>query len=115
MSAEAALNPSPLGIGWPTFPRPLEKEPDDKNLQTSHTNHQPTLNDAKIEDTRLSALNSAEITILACTEVLLHAVDGRQLAWNFVDGLFEGRGLFGRSALLAGEFGTGFILDLWCS
>ena len=71
-----------------TFPRPLEKEPHDKDLQASHGNHQATFDDTKIEDARLGALDGAKIAILARAEVFLVAADGRQLAVDFVDGLF---------------------------
>lgn len=98
-----------------TFPRPLEKEPHDKNLQACHTNHQPTFHHAKIEDARLGALDGAEVTIFARTEVFLVAGDRRQLARDFVEGFFEGRGLFRRRALFARELGAGFILDLFGS
>lgn len=60
-----------------TFPRPLEEEPHDEYLQASHTDHQPTLHHAKIKYPRLGALDRAEVSIFACTEVLLVAIDGR--------------------------------------
>lgn len=60
-----------------TFPRSLEEESHDENLQASHTHHQPTLHHAKIEYPRLGALDRAEVSIFACTEVLLVAINGR--------------------------------------
>lgn len=95
-----------------TFPSPLEKEPDDKNLQAGHANHEAALDHAEVEDARLGALDRAEVAVLPRAEVLLVPADGRQLPVDFVDGFLERRGLFGRTALLAGELGADFVFDL---
>lgn len=96
-----------------TFSRSLKKEPHNKNLQPSHTNHQPTLHDTKIKYPTLRALNSAEVPVLARAEVFLVAVDGGEVPGDFHDGFFEGGGLFGGGALFGGEEGGGgFVFDL---
>ena len=59
-----------LGIAY------LEKEPNNKDLQTSHAHHHQALNHAEVEDPPLGASNRAEIPILARAEVLLVAGDG---------------------------------------
>jgi hypothetical protein len=63
--------------GEHTFSGSLEEESHDKNLQSSHAHHQPTLNHTEVEDPRLRALHRAEVAVLPRAEVFLHAVDGR--------------------------------------
>lgn len=60
-----------------TFSCSLEKELDYKNLQSSHTHHQPALDHAEIENAALGAFDRAEIAVFACSEIFLHAVNGR--------------------------------------
>jgi hypothetical protein len=57
----------------------LEKESNNKNLQTSHANHHQALNNTKIEDSPLGTPDCAEISVLAGTEVFLVARDGGEL------------------------------------
>ena len=96
-----------------TFPCPLKEEPHNKHLQPSHTNHQPTLHHTKVKYPTLRTLNSAEIPVLTCAEVFLVAIDGGEVAGDFHDGFFEGRGLFGGGALFGGEEGgRRFVFDL---
>ena len=71
-----------------SLPRPLKEKPHDKNLQPRHGNHQPTLHNAEMENPRFRAPHRAEIPILPCPEVLLVAVDGRQLSADFENGFF---------------------------
>lgn len=66
-----------MGNETHTLSCPLEKESHNKNLQPSHTHHQPTLHHAEIKNSPLGALYRAEIAVLARAEVFLHAVDGR--------------------------------------
>jgi hypothetical protein len=54
----------------------LEEEPDDEDLQASHTDHHQALNDAEIEDPSFRAPYCAEIPVLAGAEVLLISRDG---------------------------------------
>jgi hypothetical protein len=95
-----------------TFPSPLEKEPHNKHLQRSHGNHHQTLNNAKIEDSPLSAAHSAKVSVLARTEVFLVSGDCRQEVRHLCDGFFDGGGLFGACALSGWEFGFLFVFDL---
>jgi hypothetical protein len=78
----------------------LEEEPDNEHLKSSHTNHEPTLDNAEVEYPSLRALYGAEIAVLACPEVLLIPSYGRQVARDLHDRFFESRGLFRGSALL---------------
>ena len=78
-----AIDPCSAYAASPSYislPRALEKEPHNKHLQPSHTNHHQTLNNTEIEDSPLRTPNRAEITILSCTEVFLVSCDSRELA-----------------------------------
>ena len=81
-----------------TFPRPMKKESHHQHLQPRHGHHHPHLDQAKPEDPPLGTPDRAEIAILPGAEVLLHAVDGAQLAGHLEDDLLEGRVLLGRGA-----------------
>ena len=63
-----------------TFPRALKEEPDNEDLQSSHTDHHPIRYYAEFKDPRLRALDSTEISIFPRPEVFLIAVDCRQIA-----------------------------------
>lgn len=65
-----------MGVKGLTFPSPLEKEPHNKHLQPSHGNHHQTLNNAEIKNPSLGAAHSAEVPVLARTEVFLVSRDG---------------------------------------
>lgn len=56
-----------------TLPRPRKKEPNNKNLQRSHTHHKRTLNNAEPKYAALSTAHSTEIAVLARSEVFLVA------------------------------------------
>lgn len=91
----------------------LEKEPDNKHLQRPHADNQTNLDDAEIDDSLFRAVDSAEVSVLACAEVFLVSGDGRQLAGDLVEGLLEHGGLFGGSALLRWQLsGARLVLNL---
>lgn len=96
-----------------TLPRPLEKEPHNKNLQPRHAHHDDILNNAEPENPLFRRPHSAEVAVLPRSEVLLVALDGAELAGQFVDAFGQEGGLFGRCALPAGEGGTRFVFDLF--
>jgi hypothetical protein len=60
-----------------TFPRALKEEPHNENLQTRHGHNQTTLHQTEVEYTLLCALDRAEVSVLACAEVLLVAGNSR--------------------------------------
>jgi hypothetical protein len=62
-----------------TFPRALEEEPHDEDLQASHRHHHEELNHAEPEDPALRTPYGAEIAVLSRAEVLLLSVYGAQL------------------------------------
>jgi hypothetical protein len=74
----------------PTFSSTLEEEPDHQDLQGSHSNHHTYFNQAEIEDSLLCALDCAEITVLSCSEVLLHSADRAQLSADLEDRVLKG-------------------------
>jgi hypothetical protein len=49
----------------------LEKEPNNKHLQPSHTHHHQALNNTEVENPSLRTPNGAEISVLTGTEVFL--------------------------------------------
>lgn len=60
-----------------TLPRALEEEAHHKDLQSSHGHHHQALNHTEVENPALGAADSTEVAVLASTEVLLVAGDGR--------------------------------------
>jgi hypothetical protein len=92
--------------------RSLEKEPNNKHLQPSHTHHHQTLNNTKVEDPPLRTPNSTEISVLTGTEVFLVTGDSRELSREFEYRLFKGRGLLWGSALFSWNGCAGFVFDL---
>ena len=70
------------------FPRPLEEEPDDQDLQSRHPNHHPYFDQTEIEDSLFRTPDRAEVPVLSCTEVFLHAADRAELATDFEDRVF---------------------------
>lgn len=96
-----------------TFSCTLKEEPDNKYLEPSHTDHEPTFDNAEVEYPSLRALYGAEIAVLARPKVFLIPIDGREIARDLHDRLFESGGLFGGSALLRGQEGGGrLVFDL---
>ena len=96
-----------------TFPSPLEKEPHNRNLQSSHSGHHAHLDETEIEYSLLRAPDRAEIAVLPCAEVFLHATNRTQLATDFEHQILECGMLFGRRAgLLWEESRFGFVFDL---
>ncbi len=91
----------------------MEEEPNDEDLQTRHGNHHKALDDAEVENATLRAPDRAEVSVFSGAEVLLVAVDGGELRGQLEYGLFEDRGLLRRGALLGGEFGALFVLNLF--
>lgn len=85
-----------------TFSCTLKEESDNEHLKPSHTDHEPTFDNAKIEYPSLGTLYGAEVAVLARPEVLLIPVDSRQVTRDLHDRFFESRGLFGGGALLRG-------------
>lgn len=81
----------------------LEKEPHNKHLQPSHTNHHQALNNTEVKDTSLCASNCAEIPVLSGTEVLLVARDCRELARELEDGFLQRGSLLWGGALFGGD------------
>lgn len=63
-----------------TFPRALEKEPNNEHLQPRHCHHHQALDNTEIENPLLSTAHGAEIAVLARPEVLLVPTDCGQLA-----------------------------------
>lgn len=53
----------------------LEEESDHQDLQPSHSYHHQNLNQREIEDPRLCALNSTEVSVFSCSEIFLHPAD----------------------------------------
>lgn len=90
----------------------MEKEAHDKDLQSGHRHHHQSFNDTEIEDSALSTANGAEVAILARTEVLLVARNGRQLGRQLVDGLLETASLLGTGTLSRRKLVTLLILNL---
>lgn len=90
-----------------TFSCSLKEEPDNEHLEPSHTDHEPTFDNAKIEYPSLRALNGAEIAVFARPKVFLIPVDGRQIARDLHDRFFESGGLLRGGALLRGKEGGG--------
>jgi hypothetical protein len=95
-----------------TFSSPLEEEPNNEHLQSSHSNHHANLNDTKIEDPLLGTPNRAEIPILPRAEVFLVTADGGQLGGELEDGFFEDGGLFWGGSLFGWELCALLVLDL---
>jgi hypothetical protein len=95
------------------FPRPLEEEPNDQDLQSRHPYHHPYFNQTEIEDSVFRTADRAEVPILSCTEVFLHAADRAELATDFEDRVFQRGGLFrGCAGLLREQGGARFVFDL---
>lgn len=59
-----------------TFSSTLEEESNHQHLQCRHANHHHDLHQAEIKYPSLRALHRAEIPVLTCSEVFLHAADG---------------------------------------
>jgi hypothetical protein len=110
----APCRPGHLGnLSYVAFPRALEEEPDDQNLQSRHANHHSHFNQAEIEDSTFCAPDCAKIPVLSCAEIFLHAADSAELAADFEDGIFERRGLLrGSAGFLGEESGAGLVFDL---
>lgn len=53
------------------LPCALEKETDDKDLESSHADDEAGLDQAEVDNPLLSAPDGAEVAVLACAEVLL--------------------------------------------
>jgi hypothetical protein len=53
----------------------LKEELDNKDLQPRHSEYKTTLHQAEVEDALLGALHSAEVAVLACSEIFLVAGD----------------------------------------
>ena len=95
-----------------TFPTAREEHLDNKHLQSSHRNHKPALQQAEPEYSAFGAADSAEVPVLARTEVFLLSYEGGYLAGKLQNRLFDaGELLRGRAGFL-GEAGTGFVFDL---
>ena len=90
----------------------LEEEPDDEHLESSHTDDKTTLDHAEVLDSLLCAPDGAEVSVLASTEVLLVTSDGRQLARNLVDGLFQCRCNTRIASFLGRQVHASFVLNL---
>lgn len=54
----------------------LEEEPDNKDLQSTHSDNQTRLDQAKVYNSLLGAPHGAEVAVLARSEVLLVTGDG---------------------------------------
>ena len=95
------------------FPRSLEEKPNDQDLQSRHPYHHPYFNQTEIEDSVFRTPDRAEVPILSCTEVFLHAADRAELATDFENRVFQRRGLFrGCAGLLREQGGARFVFDL---
>jgi hypothetical protein len=111
-SALAFSHPHPRISNY-TFPRPLEEEPHNENLQSRHGHNESTLHQAKIENALLGALDSRKVAVLARAKVLLVAGDCGQLCRKLEDGFFEDGSLLGGGTLLRGNLCAGcFVFDL---
>lgn len=95
-----------------TFPSSRKKHLNNKNLQPSHRNHQPTLKHTKIENPLLRAPDGAEISILARAEVLLLARESGDLAGELEDGFLDAAELVGARAGFLREGGLFFVFHL---
>lgn len=71
----------------------LEEEPDDEDLQSSHANDKTNLDHAEVDNSLLGTVDRAEISVLAGSEVLLVSRNGRELARDLEDRLFQNRSL----------------------
>lgn len=96
-----------------TFPCSCEEEAHDKHLQSSHSDHEQVLDDAKPEYPALCTPHRAEVPVFSCAEIFLVAGDGAELARNLEDGFGEHTRLSFWCALLGGEGGALFVLDLY--
>lgn len=94
------------------LPCALEEEPDNKDLKSAHADDQQDLNQAEVDDPFLCAADGAEVAVLAGAKVFLIPGDGRHLARDLEERLFERRRLFRGSALLGREGHAGLVLDL---
>lgn len=81
-------------------------------MQRSHCDHHQAFYYAEVEDSPFCASDGAEVTVLACAEVFLVAGNCGELAGELEDRLFQGGGLFGRSALLGRQACALLVLDL---
>ena len=81
-------------------------------MQTTHADDHGALDHAEVGNSLLRAADSAKVAVLPRSKVLLVTGDGRELSRDLVDGLFQGRSLLGACALLGGELGANFVLDL---
>ena len=91
----------------------MEEELDNKDLEPSHGENKPALQQAEGENAPLCALNRAEVSVLARPEVFLVTRDGRQLCRQLEDGFFEDGGLLGGGTLLGGDLCAGsFVFNL---
>lgn len=96
-----------------SLPPAREKHLDHEHLQPRHRNHQPTLQQRKIEDPLLRAPDRADVPVLPRAEVFLLPRDGGNLARKLENGLFDAAELVGRGTGFGGEGGAlGFIFDL---
>ena len=89
-----------------TLARSLKEEPHHQHLQHRHADHHADLDQAELEDPLLRAPDRAEVAILSCPEILLHAVHGAQLARDLEHEVLQLVVLFaGRAGLLRQERG----------
>ncbi len=86
-----------------TLPCALEEEPDNKDLESAHADHQQDLDHAEVDDPLLCAADGAEVAVFAGAEVFLVPGDGRHLTRDLEERLLEGRRLLGRGALFGGK------------
>jgi hypothetical protein len=89
-----------------------EEHPHDKHLQAGHADHHSAFQQAEVEHSLFRAPDSAEVPVLARTEVFLLAGEGGNLARNLEDRLFHAAELLGRCAGFLREVGTGLVFDL---
>ena len=102
-----------------TFPRPLEKESHNKNLQPGHRNHHPTNNHTEVKNPPLRTLHRAKIPILPRPEIFLIPAYRAQIPANLHNALFNptclfrGGPLFGRKQRVRGRiaFDGDFEID----
>lgn len=90
----------------------MEEHPNNKDLQTSHTNHHQTLDHRKVEDSLLRTRNRGEVTVLSSSEVLLLAGNSAKLTTELEHTVLKSGGLFEAGALLGGDAGGArLVLD----
>lgn len=67
----------------------LEEESDYEYLQRTHGNNQSNLNQTKIDNSLLGTVNSAEVSVLTCPEILDVSRNRRELAGDLEDGFLK--------------------------